>query len=152
MKYSSIYQLQWKAPTVRLLKQESYSVVLNVRVSYNRRFLMGAFSIEFIVFWNIYSDSGYISHIYTQDKFYNYTTHTYINANFLCKTMQVHFNRYLEGEKCCQHWDSNPQPFDLDHLGAISHAYCFFTSLHLSCAQDHRASLESAGPQNSCHN
>ena len=88
-------------------------------------------------FLNIYSDSGYICHIYTRDKFYNYTNHTYITTNFQCKTMQVHFNRDFLGVKCCRHWDSNPQPSDLDHLAlGVSHHYGFFTSLRLSWAQD----------------
>ena len=51
--------------------------------------------------------------------------------------MKVHFSRDFVSEKCCRHWDLNPQPSDLDHLAfGVSHPYGFFTSLHLSKAQD----------------
>ena len=73
-----------------------------------------------------YSDSGYICHIYTRDKLYIYTNHTSINANFQCKMIS-------HGWKCCRHWDSNPQPSDLDHLAlGVCHPCVYFTSLRLS--------------------
>ena len=50
-------------------------------------------------FKQLYSDSGYICHISTQDKLYVYTTGTFINTNFQCKIIQVHFNRDFVGEK-----------------------------------------------------
>ena len=85
----------------------------------------------------LYSDFGYICHLYTRNKLLIKTNATYIKANFQCKTMQVDFKRDFVGEKCCQRWDSNQRSSILEHLAlGVTHSCRFFTSLSLSQAKN----------------
>ena len=94
----------------------------------------------------LYSDFGYICHLYTRNKLLIKTNATYIKANFQCKTMQVDFKRDFVGEKCCQRWDSNQRSSILEHLAlGVTHSCRFFTSLSLSQAKNCQL------PVASCH-
>ena len=79
----------------------------------------------------IYSILVHLSHA-ARVKLIHFASLTRTMYNLHSESIQVSFNRYFIGEKCCLLWDSNPRPSDLISSGAGCKSPCgIFTSLWL---------------------